>query len=142
MTATTVGYGDYSAVTTAGRIMAVFVAYLGIIGIALPRYWAVHVDLKRHRACPACPLLALLCRVGSLVWCMSSFVWQRQRQGAGALLDPARPPPPPSRCSTHCSILTLICPIETPFIARSTIIGKHFYETYFKVVDLRKEERL
>lgn len=36
MTATTVGYGEYTAVTAPGRIMAVLVTYLGIIGIALP----------------------------------------------------------------------------------------------------------
>lgn len=33
-----VGYGDYTATSAAGRVFMVFVAYMGIIGIALPRY--------------------------------------------------------------------------------------------------------
>lgn len=36
MTATTVGYGDFYPVTPMGRVIAVVVAYSGIVSIALP----------------------------------------------------------------------------------------------------------
>jgi len=46
-TATTVGYGDYVPTTTAGKLVAIFVFYLGIVLVAI-KLTIVNSSFKRH----------------------------------------------------------------------------------------------
>lgn len=63
MTATTVGYGDFYPVTPLGRVIAVIVAYSGIVSIALPVRMVLHrpsprsIDGASNSSAPQTPTL-------------------------------------------------------------------------------------